>query len=101
MLFLCKFNGKWLEVLGGGKIHGDILWAHKIQKQGWAFGVGLERLAMVLFEIPDIKLLWSTDPKVTEQFVRHTISTFKTFSKINSITRDIAFWLNNVEMIDQ
>ena len=95
-----EFNGKWLEILGGGKIHHEILKAHNIQKQGWAFGLGLERLAMVLFEIPDIRLLWSTDPKFTDQFKSQTISTFKPFSKLNSITRDIAFWLNNTEIIE-
>ena len=30
---------------------------------GWAFGLGLERLAMVLFDVPDIRLFWSDDPR--------------------------------------
>ena len=95
-----EFNGKWLEILGGGKVHHEILKAHNIQKQGWAFGLGLERFAMVLFEIPDIRLLWSIDPKFTDQFKSQTISAFKPFSKLNSITRDISFWLNNTEIIE-
>jgi phenylalanyl-tRNA synthetase alpha chain len=35
---------------------------------GWAFGLGLERLAMPLFSIPDIRLFWSTDHRFTSQF---------------------------------
>jgi phenylalanyl-tRNA synthetase alpha chain len=35
---------------------------------GWAFGLGLERLAMPLFSIPDIRLFWSSDPRFTSQF---------------------------------
>lgn len=53
------FQDQWLEVLGCGVVHQTILDNCNLQKKGWAFGIGLERLAMVLFNIPDIRLFWS------------------------------------------
>ncbi|KAJ7395046.1 phenylalanine--tRNA ligase, mitochondrial-like [Pitangus sulphuratus] len=38
-------------------------------KIGWAFGLGLERLAMILYEIPDIRLFWSEDERFLKQFI--------------------------------
>jgi phenylalanyl-tRNA synthetase alpha chain len=50
------FNGDWLEVLGCGVTQQSILDANGNEGNvAWAFGLGLERLAMVLFEIPDIR----------------------------------------------
>ena len=37
-------------------------------KVGWAFGFGLDRFAMKLYDIPDIRLLWSEDPAFINQF---------------------------------
>lgn len=50
------FRGEWLEVLGCGVMQQSILDdAGQAGNKGWAFGLGLERLAMVLFQIPDIR----------------------------------------------
>jgi phenylalanyl-tRNA synthetase alpha chain len=52
------------QVLGCGVIHDQVMInAHRSEFCGWAFGLGLERLAMVLFSIPDIRLFWSQDPR--------------------------------------
>ena len=62
------YGGEWLEVLGCGVIEQAILDnCGKEDSVGWAFGLGLERLAMVRFGIPDIRLFWSTDPRFLTQ----------------------------------
>jgi phenylalanyl-tRNA synthetase alpha chain len=60
---------QWMEVLGCGVMRQKILENGGLaQHTGWAFGLGLERLAMVLFDIPDIRLFWSKDERFTSQF---------------------------------
>ena len=66
-----NYNDEWLEILGCGVIHDDIMTQGKrdITKEvGWAFGLGLERLAMKLFDIDDIRLFWSQDSRFINQF---------------------------------
>ncbi|KAK6040813.1 putative phenylalanine--tRNA ligase [Cooperia oncophora] len=63
------YEGKWLEVLGCGIMEQQLLEsAGAGDKVGWAFGLGLERLAMILYGIPDIRLFWSTDSGFLSQF---------------------------------
>ena len=53
-----KGNDQWLEVLGAGVVHTQVLKNLGIDPSiynGWAFGFGLERLAMIKMEIPDIR----------------------------------------------
>ena len=51
-------------------------------KKAWAFGLGLERLAMVKFAINDIRTFWSEDERFTKQFKRGNLDTkFKPYSK--------------------
>ena len=59
---------------------------------GWAFGLGLERLAMVLFDIPDIRLFWSEDSRFNEQFRPGEVTKFKPFSKYPPCYKDVTFW---------
>lgn len=62
-------------------------------KSGWAFGLGLERIAMVLFSIPDIRLFWSQDARFLSQFRPGEITTFKPYSKYPECYKDMSFWL--------
>jgi len=88
------YEGNWLEVLGCGVVHTEVLGKCGLEdRHGWAFGLGLERLAMVLFKIPDIRLFWSTDERFTKQFTAGEVCTFKPFSKYPMCYKDIAFWL--------
>jgi len=91
------YNGEWLEVLGCGVMEQEILFKAGVQdKVGWAFGLGLERLAMVLYSIPDIRLFWSQDSGFLNQFSDakpESKITYKTISKFPQCTNDISFWL--------
>jgi phenylalanyl-tRNA synthetase alpha chain len=90
------YNGKWLEVLGCGVMQQEILNKNgNAGKIGWAFGIGLERLAMVLFNIPDIRLFWSEDERFHKQFSSGKVIEFKPFSKFPACYKDISFWCGN------
>ena len=57
------------QVLGCGVMQQQILdGAGGVSKRAWAFGMGLERLAMVLFGIADIRLFWTKDERFSKQF---------------------------------
>ena len=94
-----KFQGTWLEVLGCGVMRQAILAAGGCgDKIGWAFGLGLDRLAMLLFSIPDIRLLWSKDPRFIDQFRQvggdsGNNIVFSPFSKYPPCYKDLSFWL--------
>lgn len=67
---LCKQSG-WIEIMGAGMVHPNVLEAAGIDShkyQGFAFGMGLERLAMPLFQIPDLRLFYSGDLRFINQF---------------------------------
>ncbi|KAF8323315.1 phenylalanyl-tRNA synthetase [Clavulina sp. PMI_390] len=88
------YNGKWLEILGSGVVQQRTLDLAGVPNRiSWAFGLGLERIAMVLFSIPDIRLFWSTDPRFLDQFQAGKITTFKPYSKYPPCYKDVSFWL--------
>lgn len=67
---VCKGTG-WLEVLGCGMIHPDVLEHCGIDQErytGFAFGLGVERVAMLRYGIPDIRVLYENDPRFLAQF---------------------------------
>jgi phenylalanyl-tRNA synthetase alpha chain len=95
------WGGEWLEVLGCGELRRGVLERGGVSDEmtrGWAFGLGLERLAMILFAIPDIRLFWSKDPRFTKQFVAGDLSTrFKPFSSYPAVAKDVSFWVNETD----
>jgi phenylalanyl-tRNA synthetase alpha chain len=95
------WQGDWLEVLGCGVVKQDVLTKADVPSQlGWAFGLGLERIAMLLFEIPDIRLFWSRDERFLSQFKGLSdnldgLKRFVPFSKYPACYKDVAFWLRS------
>lgn len=67
---VCKGEG-WIEVLGAGMIHPKVLKGCNIDTDvysGWAFGMGVERLAMMRYGINNLKLCFENDVRFLEQF---------------------------------
>jgi phenylalanyl-tRNA synthetase alpha chain len=67
---VCKHTG-WLEVLGCGMIHPEVFRHCGIDPEkytGFAFGMGIDRLAMSRYGIPNIRLMFENDPRFLEQF---------------------------------
>ena len=68
---MCKGEG-WIEILGSGMVHPNVLRNCGIDPEvysGFAFGMGVERLAMLKYEIDDIRLLVENDIRFLEQFL--------------------------------
>jgi phenylalanyl-tRNA synthetase alpha chain len=59
-------HGDWLEILGCGMVHANVLTACGIdpnEYQGFAFGMGIERLAMLKYGIPDLRTFFEGDAR--------------------------------------
>lgn len=107
-----KSGDTWIELLGGGVIRPEILSQIGIVdldtvEEAWAFGLGLERLAMHMFHIPDIRYFWNTEEKFLQQFSDAAIQlqsgklpkAFQQYSKLQPVYRDISFWIPSQELI--
>lgn len=67
---LCKGEG-WMEILGSGMVHPEVLRAGGIDPEvytGFAFGMGVERVAMVMSGIDDLRLMFENDARFLKQF---------------------------------
>lgn len=67
---VCKQTG-WLEILGSGMVHPNVLEAVGYDSEkysGFAFGMGIERIAILFYDIPDIRLFYSNDLRFLSQF---------------------------------
>lgn len=88
------WQGEWLELLGSGVVQQSILNNAGLKDRiGWAWGIGIERLAMLLFNVPDIRLFWSQDERFLNQFSEGKITCFEPFSKYPPCYKDISFWV--------
>ena len=92
-----KFNDDWLEVVGSGLVHAQVLKNLGLDPEvynGWAFGFGIERLAMIKMGISDIRVLWSSKERITSQF-KDINSKYKEVSKYPETSRDISFIIDS------
>lgn len=90
-----EIDNKWVEVVGCGVVKGSVLEKLGVDSSnytGWAFGFGLERLAIVSMSLPDIRLLWSEDERVKKQLKLGR--KYKEVSKFPPVVRDISFIVN-------
>lgn len=91
-----EINGRWIEVLGCGIMTDNLIRNLGLDPEkwsNWAFGFGIERLAIISMDLPDIRLLWSDDERVKKQLkLDHK---FVEVSKYPPIVRDISFVVKN------
>ncbi len=67
---MCKGSG-WIEILGCGMVHPNVLdmcGIDSMEYQGFAFGIGLERVTLLKYEIDDMRLLYENDVRFLNQF---------------------------------
>ena len=70
-IFMKFPNGKWMEIMGAGMVHPNVFKSAGYVPsnwQGFAFGIGIDRIAMLKYKINDIRLLYSGDLKFLNQF---------------------------------
>ncbi len=72
---ICKYTG-WVEILGCGMVDPNVLINSKIdpnEYSGYAFGMGIERITMLKFQINDIRLFYENDKYFTNQFKSYIV----------------------------
>lgn len=85
-----EIDGNWMEMLGSGMPRKPVLANFGLTGyNGWAFGFGMERLAMASMDLPDIRLLWSDEERVKKQLKLG--NKFKEVSKFPPVVRDVSF----------
>jgi phenylalanyl-tRNA synthetase alpha chain len=87
-----EISKRWIEVLGAGVVRKNVLKNLGVDPEeynAWAFGFGLERLAIISMDLPDIRLLWSQDARVKKQLKLG--NKYREVSKFPPISRDISF----------
>ena len=88
-----NWGGNWIEITGAGLVHPNCLENFGLDPEvynGWAGTFGLDRVAMIKMGIPDIRILWSNDKRITNQFT-NIDSKYTEVSKYPENSRDISF----------
>ncbi|CAF2824797.1 unnamed protein product [Rotaria sp. Silwood2] len=93
-----EIDGKWYELLGCGIMEHRVLENSGLGKDhiGWAFGLGLERIAMIMYGIPDIRLFWSNDSGFLSQFAFDDSTSsvrYKPISVYPQCINDLSMWM--------
>ncbi len=86
-----KFEDKWIEVLGAWIVHPSVLeklWINSDEYNWRAYWFWIERLAMALKKVPDIRIFWSEDERVTNQ--RWNFEPYEEISKFPPVYKDIS-----------
>ena len=87
-----EFEGKRLEVLWAWVVHPTVLeklWLDPEKYNWWAFGFGIDRLVMALKKVPDIRIFWSDDKRITSQW--GNLNPYKEVSNFPPVFKDISF----------
>jgi phenylalanyl-tRNA synthetase alpha chain len=90
---------RWVEVLECGEIHPWLLNENDLPSQKWsglAMGIGLDRLAMLIKRIDDIRLLRSTDPRIAGQML--TLDRYEPVSNQPTTHRDLSICVGDPNM---
>ncbi len=86
------YNWKWLEVLWAWVVHSNVLeklWLNAEEYNGWAFWFWIERLAMAMKQVPDIRIFWSKDKRILKQW--WNLEAYKEVSNYPPVYKDISF----------
>ena len=90
-----EYNWRNIEVLWSWVVHPNVLeklWIDSSKYNWWAFGFWIERLAMLLKNIPDIRIFWSLDPRITKQWGNY--EPYKAVSSLPPVYKDISCFVN-------
>lgn len=96
-----KNGDKWLEVLWAGVVKWEVLeklWIDSTKYNWWAFGFGIERLAMALKKIPDIRIFWSEDKRILSQWW-NLDTPYKEISQFPPVYKDISMIVEKSKFI--